>query len=360
MTIYNEMKDCHIALATGDDAGGGSGLTAWRNADQPFIQGELIPSDIMLGWTNTLPSYETKTIGSMTSSRVKKRFSTRRKSGIWKSKHALQTAQFCFWLMQTTGTPTTEGTPVGYNTHTLTIGATNVPDWHGIHFEREGIAANELRYDLMGFLPSDLVIECGEASDVYKATQEITVPYTYANKSSGNLTPQTPRDTGAIGSLWKDWSHLIDSNGGGDAPSGLTYNAAQLEVDVKNVRIKLNRNYYFGTPDTTGFPTIGLILDWNYSVELDVVPIGDLLYTVNDTKKESYNDLDYNFKFEANATNDYIQFNFDKMYMIPFDETNDWDKILEGYHITLEPLDTTSSLTTTGIDNLNNNHYENP
>ena len=46
--------------------------------------------------------------------------------------------------------------------------------------------------------------------------------------------------------------------------------------------------------------------------------------------------------------------------MVPFDEVNDYNKYIEGYTITLEPLDKDSSLTVTGIDNLDNTHFENP
>ena len=360
MTIYNEMTDCHVALSTGDDAGAGSGLTAWRNAKAAYIAGELIPSDVMLGWNITPNIKTTQRIGSMTSSRVSHRVSTSMTSGTWHSKHAFQTVQFLYWLMQTTGTPTTEGTPAGYNTQLLTIGATNVPDWHGIHFEREGITSNELRYDIMGVLPSDLVINCGQSADNYKATQEITVPFAYLNAAASDLAAQTPRPTGTTGSIWKDWSHAIAGNGAGSAPSGLTYNSAQLEVDIINMSLKFHRDIYFGVPDASGY-TVGLMLGWDYSVVLDVIPIGDLLYTVNRTAKESYaGDLDYHFSFEADATNDDIDLNYDKMYLVPFNEVNDWNKYFEGYSITLEPLDKTSSLTATGIGNLDNTHFENP
>ena len=351
-----------MALATGDDAGGGSGLTDWRNAKAAFIAGELIPVDQLLGWHNRPPVKTTQSHGTMTTSKVKGRFSKNRQLGEWSSQHAFQTAQFLFWLMQTTGTPTNEGTPAGYNTHTLTIGATNVPDWHGIHFEREGISTKELRYDMMGMCPSDLVINCSPTMEEQKATQEIIIPYAYLNRAASDIAPQTKRPHQAIGSLWKTWNHLVAGNGAGKVPSGLTYNSNQLEVDVINVSLKFHREFFIGgIPDTTGYYQIGLMLGWEYSVLLDVVPTGDLLYTVNNTDKESYaGDLDYAFSFEADATNDDIDFDYDKMYLVPFDEVNDWKKYIEGYSIELKPLDVTSSLTIIGIDNLDNKHFENP
>jgi hypothetical protein len=356
-----------MALSTGDDAGAGAGLTDWLNGYAAYVAGELIPSDVMLGWHIKPPSWNTEQAGVWTSSRVQERYSAARNYGIWKSKHEFQTCQFLFWLMQTTGTPTTEGTPVGYNTHALTIGNVSTPDWHGIHFEREGITSNELRYDLAGLLPSDLVINCGASAENYKATQEITIPFAYLKRDASDIAAQTPRDTGATGSITKDWSHAITGNGVGDAPSGLTYNTAQLEVNIIDMSLKFHRDFMFGpgsssaTAAIRGTPLYGYLFGWDYSIELEVKPIGDLLYTVNNTKKEDYaGDLDYDFYFTADATNDSIRFNYDKLYMVPFDEVNDYNKWNESYKITLEPFDKTSLVTVTGIDNLDNTHFENP
>ena len=361
MTRFNEITDCHMALSTGDDAGAGSGLTAWRNADAAFIAGELIPVDQMLGWYNKPPVKLTNKAGARSTSKVAERHSMGRQIGEWRSKHKFQTCQFLWWLTQTAGTPTVENTPVGYNTHTLTVGTSNVPKWHGIHFEREGIAANELRYDLMGLLPSDLVITCGESVENYKATQEITIPYAYLNASAADIAAQTVRPTGTTGSIQKDWNHLITGNGGGRVPSGITYNANQLEVDVINAQLLFHNDVSFGPRDNTGYPVDGNVLGWDYSIVLDVVPTGNLLYALNKVDKESYaGDLDFTFSFTADATNDKTTFTYDKMYLVPFDEVNDYDKWFEGYTITLEPLDTTSSLTVVGIDNLDNTHFENP
>jgi hypothetical protein len=351
-----------MTIATGDDTGAGSGLTAWRNADAAYVIGELQACDKLLGWSNRLPTKQTLEYGSMTSTRVSGRVSTHRVEGLWRSRHYFQTMQFLFWIMQTAGTPTTEGTPVGYNTHALTIGTVNTPDWHGIHFEREGITSNELRYDLMGFLPSDLVIGCSQDNDKGRAYQEITIPYAYAKTDASDLdTSALTRPPMTVGTKIKTWKHAITGNGAGHTPSGLTYNSNQLEVDVRGIEMHFHRDYLFGRPDTNGYYVDGLMLGWKYWVVLDVVPTGDLLYTVNRTAKESYaGDLDYDFYFTADATNDKHRFLFDKMYMVPFDETNDYNKWFEGYTITLEPLDTTSSFTGTGIDGIDNDGYENP
>lgn len=366
MTTYNEVLDSHMALMVGKTTGAGEGLNDWLNGYLASAANELIPSDLMLGWDIKPPTYNTTRPGQFTTSRMSHRYSTNRGAGIWKSKHAFQTCQFIWFLMQTAA-PTTENTPTSYNTHALTIPATNVPLWKGIHFEREGITSNELRYDLYGMLPSDLVINCGASKDNYKATQEITIPFAYLKRDAVDLAAQTPRDTGATGSIWKDWDHIITGNGGGDVPSGLTYNSAQLEVDIINISLKFHRDYYFGpasasaTAAIRGTPLSGLMLGWDYSIVLQVIPNGDLLYILNNTKAEDYaGHLDYDFYFNADNINDKIRFNYDELYMVPFDEVNDYNKYIEGYTITLEPFDKDSSVVITGIDNLDKTAYENP
>jgi hypothetical protein len=367
LTLYNEVIDSHIALSTGDDAGGGSGLTAWLNAYIDFIAAELIPADLFLGWNFTPNSKLTNKHGSMSTSMVSDRYSTKRKQGVWKSKHAFQTAQFIYWLMG--GCTTTEGTPAGYNTHVVTVKTGNVPRWHGIKFEREGIAANALRYAMMGLLPSDLTINCGEKPETYDAIQEITVPYAYLNRAAANIAKQTDRPSGTIGSIWKDWNSLIVGNGAGKSANltGMLYNGNSLEFDHTHLSLQLHRNTKFTSPIThattaiSGTPSVGLMGLLDYKLIFDAQPIGNTLYDLCFVDKEDYaGDLDFDFYFKPDATNDNIRFVFDKMYMVPFDEVNDYDKYIEGYKITFEPLDRTSSLTVTGIDNLNNNHMENP
>jgi hypothetical protein len=349
MVKYNSMAAFHMAIATGNDAGGGSGLTAWRNGDAAFIAGELQACDIPLGWNYTPINYSTVTDGAASTSRVSDRYSINRNYGIWKSKHAFQTCQFIYWLMQTAAGETSGSDPY---THTLTIGTDNTPKWHGIHFERESIASNELRYDFMGLCPSDLVISCSKRKGERSAIQEITIPF--ANKVAGsNIAAQAQRPWGVTGTKKKTWNHCINGNGGGFVPSGLTYNGNQLECDVDGHRLIFHRDVELSVPDTNGLMTVGQMYGWKYSVELDVIPTGDLIYSLNGLKKEDYaGDLDYLFSYEVDAANDDIDFAYDKMYMLEFDEVNDYSQWKEAYTITLEPLDTTSSLTVVGIDDL--------
>ena len=260
---------------------------------------------------------------------------------------------------------TTENTPAGYNTHAITLNSDEAPVWHGFHTERENkTGAESIRQDLMGFLPSELRIRCG--LDQWSALQTITIPFAYTQHICDDIAAQTKRPKGTTGTIWKTAPMLAESDGTGllgHSQDVFTYNANAVEVYVRNVEIILKRNYMFIGLDSNGYFRQGFMKEFNYEIHLDIVPKGDMLYTLNKTDKDSYaGDLDLSVNFVADATNDKIPIVFDKLYMKPFDEKSPraFDRWTEGYRITLEPLDTTSSVTCTSIDGLNNNHYENP
>ena len=46
---YQEIKDCHMGLVTGDDGGVGRGLLNWLNTKGAFVVEEVIPADLLLG-----------------------------------------------------------------------------------------------------------------------------------------------------------------------------------------------------------------------------------------------------------------------------------------------------------------------
>ena len=352
----------HLALATGNDAGGGSGLTAWRNADAAFISGELQPTDQFIGGSFTFPKPKTEEVGALQAIYVSDRREAGRIRGSLSLEFALQTAQFCWWLWQTCST--TENTPVGYNTHAITLLSSQTPKWHGFHIERETPSKNiTRRVDIMGFLPKELRIRCDP--DVFTAIQTLGVDFAYYKPSASEIVPQTKRPSLTIGSIKKNWSHLV-AGGLGENQTALTYNNTAVAVAIKGITIILTRKNKFGIPDANNYPAEGFLQGVKFSYELDVEPYDSAtledLFALNDTKKSAYaGDLDFDFKFQAQATKDYIRFNNDKLFLLPFDEMaikrTEW---FEGYTITLEPLDDTSSLAITGIDSVDNDGYENP
>ena len=352
----------HIALATGNDAAGGSGLTAWRNADAAFIAGELQPTDQFIGGSFKFPKPKTEEVGALQATYISDRREAGRLRGSLSLEFALQTAQFCWWLWQECST--TENTPVGYNTHAITLNAAQTPIWHGFHIERETPTENiTRRVDIMGFLPKELRIRCDP--DVFTAVQTLGVDYAFYKPSASEIAPQTKRPSLTIGSIKKNWSHLV-AGGLGENQTALTYVGTEVAVAIKGITIILTRKNKFGIPDANNYPAAGFLQGAKFSYELDVEPYDSAtlvdLFAVNDLKKSAYaGDLDFDFSFIAQATNDKIRFNNDKLFLLPFDEMaikrEEW---FEGYTITLEPLDDTSSLAITGIDSVDNDGYENP
>ena len=353
----------HLALATGNDAGGGSGLTAWRNADAAFIAGELQPTDQFIGGSPIkFPKPKTEEIGALQATYISDRREAGRLRGSITLEFALQTAQFCWWLWQACST--TENTPVGYNTHAITLNAAQTPIWHGFHLERETPSDNlPRRVDMMGFLPKELRIRCDPS--IFTAIQTLLVDFAYYKPGAAEIEPQTKRPALTIGSIKKNWSHLV-AGGLGENQTALTYGGTELAVAIKGITIILSRKNKFGIPDSDNFPAAGFLQGGKFSYELDIEPYDSAtlvdIFALNDLKKSAYaSELDFDFSFIAQATNEKIRFNNDKMFLLPFDEMaikrEEW---FEGYTITLEPLDDTSSLAITGIDILDNDHYENP
>lgn len=352
----------HIHLITGDNAGGGVGLTDWINAKAKFITAELQPTDQFIGGSFKFPKPKTEEVGALQATYISDRREAGRLRGALSLEFALQTAQFCWWLWQTCST--TENTPVGYNTHAITLNPSQTPKWHGFHIERETPSENiTRRVDTMGFLPRDLRIRCDP--EIFTAIQTLGLDFSYYKPGGDEVPPQTKRPASTIGTIKKNWSHLV-AGGLGENQTALTYNNTAVAVAIKGITIILNRKNKFGIPDSDNYPAAGFLQGAKYTYELDVEPYDSStlvdLFAINDLKKSAYaGDLDFDFKFLAQATNDYIRFNNDKLFLLPFDELaikrTEW---FEGYTITLEPLDTTSSLAITGIDGVDNDGFENP
>ena len=214
----------------------------------------------------------------------------------------------------------------------------------------------------MGFLPRELRIRCDP--EIFTAIQTLGVDYAYYKPGGDEITPQTKRPALTIGTIKKNWSHLV-AGGLGENQTAFTYNGTAVAVAIKGITIILSRKNKFGIPDSDNFPAAGFMQGAKFSYELDVEPYDSStlvdLFAINDLKKSAYaGDLDFDFKFMANATKDYIRFNNDKLFLLPFDEMaikrTEW---FEGYTITLEPLDDTSSLAITGIDSVDKKVFEN-
>ena len=330
-------------------------LTAWRNADVKLANAECIATDTFRSCFLTLPTMQTQRRG--TNNFIKARDDVKRKIGRFIGNFRLQTAQFIYWIMQACST--TENTPAGYNTHAITLNASVTPLNFGMHFQHEH-GSVPIRWDALGILPRELRITCSEQQRT--AMQTLMIDYVY--KADSDDITKTARAEGTTGSIVKNWGHAVDGGLGG-SQTAFTYNSNAVEVDIVGIDISLRRNNEMFAEDSNGYNTIGEVYHFDYSITLDVIPDsdggGDDIWAIMKLDKGSYaGDLDLDFKFQADATNVYIQFAFDKLYMVPIDKEASYDKATDTYKITLEPLSDASSLTVTGIDSLDDDNYENP
>ncbi len=332
-------------------------LTAWRNGDVKLATGECIAADPWIDAIITQP-HEITTRQGKPGGYIAGRYGGAMTDGFVRSTHRFNTVQFCYWLMQTASDPTTEGTPVSYNTHALTHPTVQTPFDLGMHYQT-ALTGNNLYWDLLGVLPQRLTISCSEYDRTAK--QVLEAKYAYLQSASDSFT-KTARAEGTTGSITKTWDHAV-TGGMGAAQTvllGGTGAAANTECDIIGFTINLERNTWMGTRDANGYATAGLMQGFNWSIQLEVIPTGDALFTLARTKKVDYSDLDLTFSMTADATNDKITFDFQKLFMTNFDRSMSYSQRPESYVINLEPYDQTSTCAITGIDSLDNDNYANP
>ena len=345
---YYSLKNCSVSFA------GQADLTAWRNADAKLTAAECEPTDILLAGGYFLPYDQTIRVGALGGTK-RKRVTTTRYPGTWRSHHCFQTAQFVYWVMCTSAD--TDNTPVGYNTHAITEKTTQTPLNFAMHVEHE-LTSEDRRHDLLGFIPTELTITCLQDGRAYQELRGVFAKHIAADE----LTPETERPIATTGSIWKNWKHAVTGTLGGAAQTALKYNSNELEIDITAIAHHIRRNYLLGVPDASGYYSVAVLNDLEYTVDITCKPRGSDLFTILNTAKESYaGDLDLDFYYTADATNDKIRFVYDKMYAVPFESRiPNYDEMFETYTFTLEELDDTSSLAVTGIDSLLETQYTNP
>lgn len=328
-------------------------LTAFRNADVKLASAECIAPDTFQSASITLPAPKTTRSGRL-NKRIFSRYTTGYTDGKVISRHSLQTCQFGYWLKQ--GCSTTENTPAGYNTHALSLRTTSTPISFGYHFQSE-LASNNTYWDFLGIIPIRRSISCKE--DDWTAKQELEFEFAYAQKSGDDINP-THRNEGATGTITKNWGHFV-TGGLGANQTALTYNSGDTECHIIGFRIiEMNRGK-LRARDASGFATVGTLFDYDYRVELDVVPDGDALFNLLDVAPEDYaGDLALDFYATADATNDKIRYQFNTLYLLPYTREVNFENWAEAYTVFLEPYDSDSTFTETGIDSLDNDNYENP
>ena len=344
----NNMTQC-IATGVGQ-------LTDFTNSKVKLATAECIATDRFRNCVITFPKSQTETRGVGTGF-VQTRSSTGGALGRYAGLYDLQTAQFGYWIWQSCSTQ--EGTPASYNTHTITLNSSVTPLNFGLHAQSK-LTDNNLYWDLLGILPVSRSITCSERQWI--ATQTINLEYAYLQTSGDDIT-KTEHSHSTEGSVLKNWGHCV-TGGLGAAQTALTINSGSTECDITGFTINQTRERSFFTPDSDGYYTKGEVYTAGWEVLLDVIPTGDMLTTILETNKEDYSgtlggDLALTFSIQ-NTTNDKITYTFNTLYLESFDWVMDRNTWVYKQQIRLVPFDNSSTMQEVGIDNLNNDHYENP
>jgi len=321
------------------------GLTAWRNADVKLATGECVESPPWIDAIITQP-HELTTRQGRPGSYIAGRYGSSMVDGYVRANYRLTDAQLIYWLMQKC-TTTDDDPAAGFQTHTMATPDSTTPLDLGMHFQTS-LTDNNLYWDLLGLCPQRLTIKCSEYDRT--AIQTLESQYAYLQASSDSFT-KTDRAEGTEGTVTKTWDHFYDN-------FTFTYNSGSTECDIIGFTVVLTRNTWMGTRDANGYATAGLMLGFDYAIQLEVIPTGDQLFTLARTKKSSYaGDLDLVIQGTETA-NDKITLTFDKLFMTSFDRAMSYAQRPESYVINLEPLDQTSSLVPVGIDSLADDYYE--
>jgi hypothetical protein len=343
---YYTWKDISMCQAPKDQ------LTAWRNADVKLATAECLAIDKFLSGFITLPHYSTTRRG--TGNFVKTRDTEGRRLGRYTGVHRLQTAVFCYWMMQ--GCTTSENDPgAGFHKHTIALGTTEVPINVGLHVQHEH-ATDNLRWDLLGLCPGSLTVSCSETDQI--ARQRVNIPFAYANVSGDDIT-KTDLSLGTKGTVQKRWEHAV-TGGLGPSQTAFTYNNVAVECDIIGVRVNMMRSTEFHARDANSYPTIGELFNFDFNVELDVIPDGKDIWEIMELEKDSYaaGNLDLDFKFQYDSDEDYIQFAASDMWLVPIDKEYSYNKGTDSYTIVIEPMSDASTLEVTSQDSLSNDYYE--
>lgn len=268
--------------------------------------------------------------------------------GTWTETYDLQTARLLYPAFGVCST--VENTPVGYNTHTMSLRISQTPKNHGRHLERENeTAAESERIDMLGLCNLNYHAECSHYSPVATQTASWLVAYT---KNTGCNDIARPTTFDAVEPF--KWNHFTFPV--------FTYGGETIEADIMGWSFDIQNFCEVLVIDSTGYYTKGKMKYYQLlSTSLDIIPYGHNAFELCRTHLEDYaTDLDLTVKCARDATNDYIQWAHDKLYAYPIEiEPCRYTNWQEAYRLVMHQLNT-GSLVPSAVDAYDNDYYENP
>jgi len=355
IAAYMARDGYYIASAQGDDAGAGTGLTEWDNAQAALIVTELKAMDWFIGASVIHTKPKTVNVNPMTSTHYPKRLVTGRTLGKIVSTHFLQTSVLSYYVMGASTAVAADAT------RAITKDTNEIPLWVAFHLEKEGSNTSR-RKDIMGVVPNNLNVACSEQEPI--ARQTYTGEFSFTG-TGGDLAQPTALVQATHPPF--TWSHYRSASG----TSAFTYNAgAAINVDIIGFNINFGwSGSTFGTYDANGYPNNGyydppfttrVTLECKYKDHT-----GTDIQTISDLAPASYangGDLTLIINFYEDATN-YMEYTFTDMFVDPdsfeevFQSEGDW---FDGFRFDLVFKDETSTLALSSRDNLGDTYYTNP
>lgn len=325
-------------------------LTAWRNEDAKLIAAEVKGIDDLITFSSVgkpkvsfdrkrpigFERYEQKVIKKA------------RENGNFKAIFDFQTGRILNWILQNCST--TENSPVGYNTHDMSIKAGQNCQYLAFHSQRE-TTSDPLRNDLLGIAPLDYTLSMAE-----DGTGEQTIGVNVAKKlltaDCDNITKPAKCADSSF-----SWDELMY---GGKT---VTYGGTALGFDIKGFEFFIDNKILMAVKDSGGYSTVGKNKGCEFSMKLNGTPKDDgaSIFTINDTDPQDYEagGIDLVFKFARHLTNDYVQITLSNMVLEPFEEAQaDEDQYYEEYEINLIVGDD-STLAIQTVDSYGKEYYEN-
>ncbi len=331
----------------------GTDLTAWDNDQIKLAVAELNALDWFKGASITHTKPKTIEVNPMASTHIPKRLTIGNYLGKLSTTHWLQTGILTYYAM---GACSTAGAGDPY-THTITKNTSETPPNLAFHFEKTGTTSSRLK-DCVGVGNNRVVISVSEASPI--AEQTFSCDFACSVPADDVTQPTALVQATNAPYNWFDLFHASSS-------TAFTYNTGAINVQIVSIEMHIGwSGALFGPFDASGFPT-----DCHNTPPFDTYVTLGVRYTdaggtsieaISDLDHESYaGDLDLIVDFYKGA-NDYIEYTWDDMYIVPdsFEEVfMSEDNWYDGATFTLKFRNETSSLAVEEKNDIAKTSYEN-
>jgi len=211
----------------------------------------------------------------------------------------------------------------------------------GFHVEKE-LSGEDIRTDHVGVTQIEYTWEI-EQGGLLEEERNYLVAY---KVNGSNLT----RPRGPDGNSWTSAQNPLArykrAFNWGDMSFTFQYNGTDIECKILSISIKVMLGVDYKRDDGSSYSNGRQLRTRDYEITMRIRPTGSMLRTISQTHYKNYDgDLTLTVKAQRGAdTNDYIQWSFDKLRLIPFDQILPVEPYYEEHDIVLHaaPANTTT------------------